>query len=510
MKTVRLGYAVPSGGEVNIPLKHMVITGQTQEAGKTTALEALIDRSQCTALTFITKRGEGAFTSALRVQPYLKTRGDWQYVAAILEASRGEKLKFERPWIIRVSKGADDLQVVHQNVKRALADPKVRGMSADIYLTLDAYLDVVVPEMQRVRWALTVGLNRGDINAMDLTHLSPELQHLVIQSSIDYVQQHCQDTLIVIPEAWKFLPQGRNTPVKGAAVAFIRQAAAMRNYLWLDSQDLGGIEKEVLRSVSVWLLGVQRETNEIKRTLDNIPAGTKKPNASALASLELGQFFACWKQEIVKTFVQATWCPADSARAIATGAMPMSHVAREHWNPKEPAPMAYDQEKADLIRQNEQLKHDVARLTASVEDLRQQMHSLTGTKEHVRMPDIINPEAAAAVAAAEFNKKRRKIELNHVVNEIEVQHTIETIRQDTSELSGRAAYAIAQGWFNEPKSAQQTAYEWDKRGWKHDYRNVDKVLQRLTEQGFLRIESERPTKYVSVAGMKIHIREAIR
>lgn len=35
MTTVRLGFEIPTGAPVDIPLRHMVVTGQTQEAGKT-------------------------------------------------------------------------------------------------------------------------------------------------------------------------------------------------------------------------------------------------------------------------------------------------------------------------------------------------------------------------------------------------------------------------------------------------------------------------------------------
>jgi hypothetical protein len=41
----------------------MVVTGQTQEAGKTTTLEALISR-RAPRVAFVTKRGEGAFEGA--------------------------------------------------------------------------------------------------------------------------------------------------------------------------------------------------------------------------------------------------------------------------------------------------------------------------------------------------------------------------------------------------------------------------------------------------------------
>jgi hypothetical protein len=303
-RTIPLGFEVGTGEPVAVPLHHTVITGQTQMAGKTTTLEAMIARSGLRALTFVTKRGEGSFRDARRIDPYFREQADWQFVASILEASRGEKLKFERAWIIRASKGARTLADVQKNVRKAMDTAK--GMSADVYLTLDAYLDQVVPQIAAVKWAPAVTLAAG-VNVMDLTALVPEMQHLVIRSAIDWVLNKEHETVVVVPEAWKFLPQGRGTPVKLAAEAYIRQAAGLHNYLWLDSQDIAGVEKIILKSVPVWILGVQREANEVKRTLDQIPAGIKKPKPDQIATLGLGQFFACHGTEVKKVYVQPTW-----------------------------------------------------------------------------------------------------------------------------------------------------------------------------------------------------------
>src|ERR1700730_13204641 len=132
--TIHLGYELVTGKEVSIPLRHLAVTGQTQEAGKTTTLEALISRSKLRALTFITKRGEGAFQDAPRIPAYFRERADWQYVAAILEATLHEKLKFERSWIMKVCKGAQSLADVQRNIERDLKT--ARGLNESVLTTL--------------------------------------------------------------------------------------------------------------------------------------------------------------------------------------------------------------------------------------------------------------------------------------------------------------------------------------------------------------------------------------
>lgn len=47
--SIRLGFEVGRGTPVEIPIRHMCVTGQTQEAGKTTTLEVSIARRVVTA-----------------------------------------------------------------------------------------------------------------------------------------------------------------------------------------------------------------------------------------------------------------------------------------------------------------------------------------------------------------------------------------------------------------------------------------------------------------------------
>lgn len=346
MTNIHLGYTVGSGEPVEIPLRHMVVTGQTQEAGKTTTLEALVARSKLPAVAFVTKRGEGAFCNSHWIPPYFRERADWQFVASVLEATMRERLKFERAWIMRASKGARTLADVQKNVRNLME--KAKGISADVYLTLDSYLDIVVPRVASITFAEKLHLLPG-VNVLQLSdreQFPSELQALVMRSALEWIYESEQGTIAIIPEAWEFLPQGRGSPVKLAAIELIRKGAGLKNYVWLDSQDIGGIDKELLRSCPVWLLGVQRESNEIKRTLDNIPASIAKPKPADISTLARGQFFACWGNHVVKTYVQPKWIGESEAIEIARGSRqtrpdpgrrPPPPPAPPKPNPKEPA-----------------------------------------------------------------------------------------------------------------------------------------------------------------------------
>jgi len=253
------------------------------------------------------------------IPPYYRAEFDWEYAAELLEASRKEKLKFERSWIIKYSKTARDLLEFKANIDNALAGGKIRELEKSVLITLQAYLEKVLPELQYAPLSNTLDLRDG-INIMDLERFREETQGLVIRSVLTEVLGHHKNTVVVIPEAWKYLPERLGSPVKRPAEAFIRQGAANNNYLWIDSQDITGVSKSILKQVSNWVLGYQREINEIKRTLDQIPLPKRqKPSPEDIASLPVGHFFVATSEFTKKCYMQPVWVDDETARGIALG-----------------------------------------------------------------------------------------------------------------------------------------------------------------------------------------------
>ncbi len=338
-KTVHLGFEIPSGEPVEIPLAHLCVTGQTQLSGKTTTLEALVSRSGLKAIAFITKRGESAFATGSHkvgsewqthgaLRPFFRHRADWQFVSDILGAILSEKLKFQRPWIMKVCRGAKNLADVQARVKKALDTAK--GLSESVYTELDEYFDLLIPEIERLPYTDKLELSAG-LNVMDLSEYSTALQMLVISSVLDEVYQHHKGVITVIPEAWEFVPNNKNSPAKSAAITLARKGAALKNFNWYDSQDLASIDTEIRRSVSIWILGVQREQNEVKRMLSHIP-NAPKPKVDDVMQLEKGQFFVCHGRDVRKVYVQPVWMTGDVAQSVARGVFDLDDVIQTHEN----------------------------------------------------------------------------------------------------------------------------------------------------------------------------------
>lgn len=316
---IHLGYETGTARPVSIPLAHMAVTGQTQQSGKTTTLEALIDRGNLRAVVFITKPGEKSFSEpGRRILPFFRERADWEYVKELLEARRSESLSKWDGYLMRVCSRARTLQDVRANVEKEL--PKKKSARPSHYEVLAGYLDLIIPELERFAYTDKLDLQRG-VNVMDLSaeKLSDDMQSMVIRSTIEQIHKREKNTVLVLPEAWKFIPEGGRSSVFQALHALIREGATNGNFVWIDAQDLAVVSKRILKSVTVWILGKQQEANEVARTINHL-IDPIQIRPDMIKSLGIGQFLICADSVPARrVYVQPKWLGELDAQAIARG-----------------------------------------------------------------------------------------------------------------------------------------------------------------------------------------------
>jgi hypothetical protein len=512
---IHLGFEVPTGEAVSVPLRHMAVTGQTQESGKTTTLEALITRSSRRALAFITKRGEASFTTGRQIAPFFRERADWEFVESILESSMKQKMRFERSWIVRACEGASSLRDVQQRAGE-LQEQAKGAFNQDMFMLLGKYLEKVVPLVERLPKAPRLVLEPG-LNVMNLLAYPEELQALVVASSIRWVYEHEREVVTLIPEAWKFIPQGRKSPVQAEVKRLAREGAALSNFVWIDSQDMAGVEKEILRACSVWLIGVQREQHELKRALDAIPAGVKKPRSADVAQLSVGEFFASFGRNTHHTYVQPAWMSEETARRIARGELSTADVEAPARRAAAELPPAGKDEA--LMPDAERLAAAIEELTEAVRGFRPLTASNTGTgtpvdaealardvlsrlpKTNAAPPDL---DELARLVAVRLTGDGALMQLSVEKPEIEVRVKREIIRIDGATLPGRIALLVKEGFFDQPKGHKSVWAEVQRRGFTGS-NNVQRELERLAERGFL--TREQGLGFKSVEGMKVNVVE---
>ncbi len=332
---IKFGYEVGTGEPVYVPLHHTIITGITQLAGKTTALEGMIIRSGLPALVFRVKRGESSFTDARTIPPVFRERTDWRFIEALIEAIMREPQRWNRAQIIKATRGARTLRDIWDNVKKELARARKGSVLESIYTNLDAYFEIVIPKIESLNLAPSLDLKPG-VNVVDMEGWEPELQSLIIASCIEEVASRHQGVVTVIPEAWEFVPAARKTPVKLAAERLARTGAAVRNFLFLDSQNLMGVDANIRSQLGVWILGVQRYEHEVERTVKAIPLPpSRKPRPHEVMNLRLGEFYVVTMKQVVKAYAQPAWLPDHAAIKVAKGEL-TPEEARDKFYPKLP------------------------------------------------------------------------------------------------------------------------------------------------------------------------------
>lgn len=597
MSDIVLGYEIGTGGVVKIPLRHTAVTGQTQESGKTTTLEGIITRSGLRAVAFITKRGEKSFRLKTTIAPYFRQpvispeTPLWKWVGSILEAAINETMgKEERAAIIQASdeileirsstnkvtgnekrrthstgKKVSTLEQVAQNIKLML-DTSAAGGFKRACICLDAYFEIVTPQIRKLGSSKELKLAPG-INVMDLEALTDEMQSLVIRSVIETVYREKNKTVVIVPEAAKFIPNRRGSPVRFAAEMFIRQGLGIGNVLMIDSQDLANVATEVLKSVGVWILGKQNEINEVKRVVAYIPSSPKIPT-EAVMQLGRGEFFAVFSGEVRKVYVQPAGMDDVHAQAIARGEIEaeswkqivrkLDQEEKTGWNATFPAPMdgktktgwdavgdvfksspqgdaaeapepeagsdaVFKSTAADAAPPSDktvvmtQSQYD--RLMDSVFNLQETVNRLEKENTFLRgdvQRQVSGPPEIASNGGGDLEwlirtiKERAPKVLEILAQKPTIEITLERPRVDwdANSIKGRLAQLVAQKFFAQPKKQADVLREFKRRGWldaKTGNAVVIRPMAEITELGFLTIEAE---GYQEVAGMEVLLHEA--
>lgn len=403
-------FKVPSGEAVDLPLGHLAIFGVTRDSGKTTFIESAVDASKFKAITFRTKRGEIGFDGAKQLPLFFDERGltHWKALEGLIAATLEEKVSHEpgiRGGIITVCTEpvqAVTLEEVHERVKAQLETPKIRGFVRDVFNKLNAYLNEVLPQIRQLRPRLTNQLNLTEqgVYVEDLTGLADEIQSLLLASLMKKCYESCSGIIVVVPEVWKFLPQDRGSPVKWVIEKYVREMGVVQGYLWIDAQDLRGVDKKHLRSIDVRLFGRQPDPHEIEDLLKALPLPRNaKPSPEQIMKLKLGHFYAKLKDDVVLVYVRPRWLPEAVAVKVARGEIPPDGTEVQRYKP-ECKPDSRVSEENDMV-----YKEECERLNKELEEERKKREEVE--KEFARQLEHLSDKKAEAAIAA-FKKDVEK------------------------------------------------------------------------------------------------------
>jgi len=465
---IHVGFRKGGGEPVEVPLQHTIVASQTRYGKSTTIrhmMEGLPPFFKVIALDVKDPRDyEGA---GLEVPIYIENRTDPILLKQLLERQSRLWLRKELPELIQVCKEGDSFHQVLEKVK-ARMNGKVHPVVMDRLRVLRLLLEKLIDAMGSVEISAHLRLEPG-VNVMDLSKADDAVKQLAVYSTVKAVLKKGKNTVIVIDELPEFAPQGQGTPSKSMITQAIRKGGAKGVWLWLSGQTVTGVDKQVLKQAMIWILGHQRELNEAKRTLDQIPFKTGL-KVEDVMTLPVGHFIVCTDEWAHLTYVQPSGVDAETARKVALGEISPREVMEDEsvWKEK------YERLKADYDKAKRELDivlENMKKLEKKVEDLRylEEWKAEYGDKHIKELKSKLekaNRELklfnnlktilgeilpTTRVQTPPSTPNTLSVNVTSTVTDFNVKVQRETLEASDRDLTGQILLLAANGWFDEKR-----------------------------------------------------------
>jgi len=378
------------------------------------------------------------------------------------------------------------------------------------------------------------------INVMNLSKTPGEIKQLAVYSVVKRVLENLANVILIIDELPDFAPQRYRTPSKQMIGQAIRKGGAKGIWLWLSGQTMTGVDKQVLKQAMIWILGHQREINEAKRTLDQIPFKTGL-KVNDIMTLPVGHFVVCTDEGAYITYIQPEGVSPDVARQVSLGQISVNSVVESLKKEKEDDDWMYKEKYEEQKRKRLEVEKEFTRQVERISDLKAKDKIEKARKKILAMNSTIQEEVSKKVTQIEADmiKKVRLLEerigsqaedlklfdeFRSVMRRMipgyappgfetgegvpsEVSVTVEQpaliLKKKTEPLElsqntvdGRIAIAYAEGllemkWFT--KKRLNTTLE-QRFGKKEAYPNIQKPLTNMTAWGYFEFHMAGPRK----------------
>ncbi|MEM1589997.1 MAG: hypothetical protein QW175_06235, partial [Candidatus Bathyarchaeia archaeon] len=380
--------------------------------------------------------------------------------------------------LTETAKGFDDIIQRAKTLEASTRSSWLRDACRVLYDLLER----LKAETGRVETVPKLKLYPG-LNRMCINEFSLEAQQLIVRNAFEAALRHyTRNLILVIDEAFKFLPQNWSSAASRAIMNVITQGAKTGLYVWIATQFLAVTDKDPLKACAVKFLGTQDHPTEIKHTLELIPEARGKFSADDIMKLKLGHWILVRKRPPFVGIVYSLPLnvPENIGVEVAKGLRTPENVRDEFLKPKieeggedlvwkekfeelerkhrqlleahDQLLQAYQQlqEKLeteetrfsnvtgrlnDLAEKYQSLAEDYAKLKsekAALEGQLKQLQSLNAFRE--ALIEFLKPSAAAS-----------EISVTVVQPTLTIQKTIQPLTLTQQTLEGRIAIAYAEG-----------------------------------------------------------------
>lgn len=530
---LHIGFERGSGEPVDIEMgptsPHIAIFGQTG-LGKTVLVRRIMAEipKDYRILAFDTREGVEEFRGVGRHVPvYIQESTDALVLKGLLETKMQSSLKREYATLVRVSQDAEDWDEIIHRLTEKVNDKKTHAIVKDMCVLLRDLLQRLKAEMQDTEMSDDVALDPG-LNVMSLNDRSKQFKQLAVRAVLPLVYHKYRKLVVFLDEGQEFIPQKYSSAAKEAVDDYIRTARGKDDYMVIAAQSITSTDKDPLKQCHGWILFGQATRGEAEETLEYIPHVDKlELTKREIQTMPMGFAIVSTKSWAKRTYVQPAWIDEGRAVEVATGHLDpkdiikfekkavreMDEDERKHlkgeiqkWMDKAEG---LDTNVKSLEKKLEEREFDVKTLQEAMEKLRQptttvrHMDRAEGRVEVVEtLPLKVDPiyetggiplEAIAAKVADMLSQggKQYKVGVSVGVPEMTLHERVVEVTATDEEPMGRAAKLIAEGFFDDRKSVDESRKEFISRGWGKwsggsGWNNMNRILLKYAEMGFLR------------------------
>ena len=518
-----VGFEVNSGREVRIPIFHMLVTGQTQLSGKTTALKTLAKQVAEKGYKII------VLDSKTNIQDYegfgqeipvcLKQTLDSMVLRDLLESINQRKITPMQATLLRILEGAKTFEDLVENATK-LGEKSRSGFVQDACLVLSNLVQRLIIQTKQhpstSELTLPYKINRMTINDFEL-----QGQQLIAKTVFEEVLMKYQKVIVILDESSKFLPQKYSSACSRAVQLYVTQGAATNDFLWEGTQFLATTSKDSMKVMGVKLLGRQDHDTECQHTIDLIP--DEKIKDAQIMGLKLGQFMLVSEQTVRKVYVCPDYADKTQCLEVALGRrdakkldylVPISAEMLKELQKKKPTvdidkldehvrmPPVSEKtvtvhvpkvEKATLkpvVPERKRLKPKYFPSEARV-PMNERFELLENNVESLRlklndlMKILKEADKPMQVVQVQQNGKTVPVNLKQVIYNVKAENIIKHFQLNTDSNNGKVMWLAKEGFFNDWRTANDVLNALVEKRWAIPRGSIYSTLNFLAKKGFL-------------------------
>jgi len=489
---IHIGYS--KGLSVDISLLHTIVAAQTRY-GKSTTIRTMMQHipDNYKALCLDVKDPRDFAGAGTEIPIFIENKTDPLMLKQLLEQESHLWLRREFPELIDLCKEGDTFEKVYERVNKRMGE-KVHPVVKDRLKVLQLLLRKLVENMATIELSDTLELSAKN-NVMNLSKAPGEIKQLAVYSVVKRVLEQHEHVILVIDELPDFAPQQYRTPSKSMIGQAIRKGGAKGIWLWLSGQTMTGVDKQVLKQAMIWILGHQREINEAKRTLDQIPFKTGL-KVEDIMTLPVGHFVVCTDEGGYITYVQPEGVKDEIAKKVSLGEVSVNEVVEMlKKGKKEDDDLIYKEKYEEEKRKREEYEKTITQLKDEKATLETELKQLEALKAFGAALENFLIEIGAATSS-----QTTVIDLEHRDLVVNIHHEGEKeVKMSTSTKEGQMMYCIVNEMPSEDEGWAQIDLikKLQEHGWNIKQSTVSVTLSKWAAEGYL-IKTERgyrlPTK----------------